>query len=247
MSHRFGREEKYIVFFNVGAAYTQASLVSFYSNYENLQAEKNSKNKKESAKSGNKIVEHQFIKIIDETWNDNAGGRNFDYNLVKYLMKEFYSKKGEKGSEGLKYLESQTDDSNEFDFKKYSRIAEKIIPSAIKYKEILSANKEALVNILGVEEGENLVTTISRSMFEKISQKDFDKIYLPFEDLLKRNPNITIDKIEAIEFIGGGSRVPLIKETFKNNVPANKIGTHMNGDDCFALGATYIASNSTFF
>jgi hypoxia up-regulated 1 len=246
MSHRFGREEKYIVFFNVGAAYTQASLVSFYSNYENLQAEKNSKNKKESTKSGNKIVEHQFIKIIDETWNDNAGGRNFDYNLVKYLMKEFYSKKGEKDSEGLKYLESQTDDSNEFDFKKYSRIAEKIIPSAIKYKEILSANKEALVNILGVEEGENLVTTISRSMFEKISQKDFDKIYLPFEDLLKRNPNITIDKIEAIEFIGGGSRVPLIKETFKNNVPANKIGTHMNGDDCFALGATYIASNSTF-
>ena len=55
-----------------------------------------------------------------------------------------------------------------------------------------------------------------------------------------------INSVIQIEFIGGGHRIPRIKEIIKENLIKNykdlknvdsKIGVHLNGDDVVALGA----------
>ena len=41
------------------------------------------------------------------------------------------------------------------------KVLEKILPNAIKYKEILSANKFTIVNVLGVKNGINLKVNLT--------------------------------------------------------------------------------------
>ena len=61
-------------------------------------------------------------------------------------------------------------------------------------------------------------------------------------EILERS-NIKIEQIEQIEFIGGGHRIPAIKEKIAQFVPEKKIGIHLNGDDVIAFGAGIIASD----
>ena len=57
--------------------------------------------------------------------------------------------------------------------------------------------------------------------------------------------------VDAVELVGGGVRVPkvqaLLKEFFgaggSNSSGGARVGTHMNGDECFALGAVFVAAN----
>ena len=50
------------------------------------------------------------------------------------------------------------------------KIYEKLRPSARKYKEVLSANKEVFITIMGVEGGDDLQTKITRDEFEEINK-----------------------------------------------------------------------------
>ena len=34
------------------------------------------------------MTENQYIKIVDEVYDKNLGGRNFDYNLAKLIYKK---------------------------------------------------------------------------------------------------------------------------------------------------------------
>jgi hypoxia up-regulated 1 len=211
------------MFYNMGASYTQVSLVSFKSVYTGTK---------------DNTIENQYVNTIDEAWDSNLGGRNFDYNIVRHFL-EMYNK-NKLNRDQLTYLE---DNDN-----KEAKKAEKILPSAIKYKEILSANKEVPVYILGVEEGlsnniEGVILT--RKQFEDFSQDEVERVYAPIEEILKRNPSVTLNDIQAIEFIGGGHRIPKIKEYLQQYIPAGKLGHHMNGDDAIALGAAFIAANVT--
>ena len=79
--------------------------------------------------------------MLAEDWDKNLGGKNFDYGLSKYLMDLFDNSAEMKDKPKVKG-----------DYK----VLEKIIPNAIKLKEVLSANKFAQVNILGISPGINL-------------------------------------------------------------------------------------------
>jgi molecular chaperone DnaK (HSP70) len=66
----------------MGASFTQATLVSYYTIIE-------------ANKAKNKTIEYNFIKIIDETWDENLGGNNFDYAIVRKLLNLYNSKYGD--------------------------------------------------------------------------------------------------------------------------------------------------------
>ena len=63
-----------IIFYNMGNSYTQTSLVQFFT---------------EEVLQNNKNVTITSLKVIAETWDKELGGRNFNYNLIRYLMKKF--------------------------------------------------------------------------------------------------------------------------------------------------------------
>ena len=209
--------ETFYIIYNMGSSFTQASLVSFKTIYE----KKNNK----SVDIGNEI------KIYGESYNEKIGGKVFDKNMVRLMMKKFDSLPQRKGKKSI------------LDNKK---IYEKLRPSARKYKEVLSANKEVFITIMGVEGGDDLQTKITRDEFEEINKYLINEVYSPIDDVLKKS-NLTINNISQIELIGGSIRIPAIQEELKKNLgeKSDILGAHMNGDDSMAFGAAYMCANSS--
>ena len=212
----FDNETFYIIY-NMGSSYTQVSLISYRTIYEN----KNNK----TVDIGNEI------RIFGESYDEKLGGKRFDKNLVKLMMKKFDelpTRKGKKSVIGNK------------------KIYEKIRPSAIKYKEVLSANKEVHITVIGVEGGDDLQTKITREEFEEVNKDLIDKVYNPIEEVLQKT-NMTLSNISQIELIGGSIRIPAIQEKIKNKLGnySDILGIHMNGDDSMAFGAAYMCANSS--
>ena len=99
----------------------------------------------------------------------------------------------------------------------------------------------AIVNILGVEGGENLNSQISRDEFDKISSYELDRVYTPIDKVLK-SANMTLNDIAWVEILGGSVRIPSVQEVLRKEL-GDKLGIHMNGDDSMAFGAAFIAAN----
>ena len=212
----FNNETFYIIY-NMGSSYTQVSLISFRTIFE-------LKNNK-TVDIGNEI------KIYGESYDEKLGGKRFDKNLCNLMMQKFDSlpiRKGKKSVIGNK------------------KVYERIRTSAIKYKEVLSANKEAFITVIGVEGGDDLQTKITRDEFEEINKDLISKVFSPIEDVLKKT-NMTINNISQIELIGGSIRIPAIQEELKKKLGENSeiLGIHMNGDDSMAFGAAYMCANSS--
>ena len=212
LERRFNKTEN-IIFYNMGSSYTQVSLVNFNTLSRN--------------QSSTKTVEYNEIKVLSESWDRKLGGRNFDYNIIRHMMKLFDDLPQRKGKNSVS---------------KNPKISEKMLQTAIQVKEILSANKEAVVQVLTVEDNLNLYTKMAKETFEKISNSEFGRVFSPISQVLK-NSNFTIDDIDQIEIIGGSVRIPKLQEILRENVGATKIGTHMNGDEAVAFGTAFIAAN----
>ena len=212
----FDNETFYIIY-NMGSSYTQVSLISYRTIFE---------------KKNNKTVDvGNEIRIFGESYDEKLGGKRFDKNLALLMMKKFDElpeRKGKKSVMGNK------------------KVYEKIRPSAIKYKEVLSANKEVHITVIGVEGGNDLQTKITREEFEEVNKDLIDKVYNPIEDVLKKT-NMTISNISQIELIGGSIRIPAIQEKIKSKLGeySEILGIHMNGDDSMAFGAAYMCANSS--
>ena len=112
----------------------------------------------------------------------------------------------------------------------------------IKYKEILSANKDTVIHVLGIEKNTEFEDTLTREEFLAECKDEIDRVYAPIEKILKNN-DLKIQNIVQIEFVGGGHRIPIIKETIGKYIPENKLGVHLNGDDVVTFGAGYYLSN----
>ena len=212
----FDNETFYIIY-NMGSSYTQVSLISYRTIFE---------------KKNNKTVDvGNEIRIFGESYDEKLGGKRFDKNLALLMMKKFDElpeRKGKKSVMGNK------------------KVYEKIRPSAIKYKEVLSANKEVHITVIGVEGGNDLQTKITREEFEEVNKDLIDKVYNPIEEVLQKT-NMTISNISQIELIGGSIRIPAIQEKIKSKLGeySEILGIHMNGDDSMAFGAAYMCANSS--
>ena len=212
----FNNETFYIIY-NMGSSYTQASLVSFRTIYE-------MKNNK-TVDVGNEI------RVFAETYDEKLGGKYFDKNLCKLMMQKFDALPIRKGKKSVM---------------NNNKVYEKMRPWAIKYKEVLSANKEAFITVIGVEGSDDLQTKITREEFEDINKDLISKVYSPIEDVLKK-ANMSIGNISQIELIGGSIRIPAIQEEIKQKLGnySDILGIHMNGDDSIAFGAAYMCANSS--
>ena len=211
LDKEFNKTEN-IIFYNMGSSYSQATLVSYLSTYEN---------------KGNITIEiKREINVIAEAW-EKIGGNNINYNFIRNLMDQFDNLPIRKGKKSVK---------NDY------KVAERILPSVLKYKEILSANKFTPLTILGVEDGINLEGRISREKFEEINEDLFNRILNPLEKVLEI-ARMDISEINQIELLGGSVRIPKVQEVLKSKINPNLIGQHMNGDDSMALGAGFISAN----
>ncbi|RGP74964.1 heat shock 70kda 4 [Fusarium sporotrichioides] len=152
------------------------------------------------------------------TWDKDFGGRDFDRALVDHLAKEFKGK-------------------YKVDIMTHGRALARTIAAAEKTKKILSANQQAPVNIESLMNDIDASAMITRQEFEAMIEPLLQRTHLPLEEALAQ-AKLTKDDIDVIEVVGGGSRVPALKERIQSFF-GKTLSFTLNADEALARGSAF--------
>lgn len=153
------------------------------------------------------------------TWDKDFGGRDFDRALVEHLAKEFKGK-------------------YKVDIMTHGRALARTIAAAEKTKKILSANQQAPVNIESLMNDIDASAMISRQEFEAMIEPLLERTHVPLEEALSQ-AKLTKEDIDIIEVVGGGSRVPALKERIQAFFGGKPLSFTLNADEALARGSAF--------
>lgn len=221
---RIEDEPQNMLFYNMGASALQVSVMQFYS-YERKES-KYAKAKKVGA-----------FQVLGKAWDASVGGIAFDARIVDHMADEFNEIWDKKRGDGQKK-----------DVRKYPRAMAKLRIMANKVKHVLSANNDFPIFIDSLHDDTNYQSHLNRATFEELCHDLLVKSTVPIESALKA-ANMTLEDIHGVELIGGGMRVPKVKESIQAALGGNlELGLHINSDESMALGAAFHGANvSTAF
>ncbi|CAN8103127.1 unnamed protein product [Discula destructiva] len=158
------------------------------------------------------------LAVKSTAWDRHYGGRNFDKALVDHLAKEFQTK-------------------YKIDIFSNPRAVARIQAAAEKTKKILSANQQAPINIESLMNDIDVSAMITRQEFEDLIAPVLEKTAGPLEQALAE-ANLTKDDIDIIEVVGGGSRVPAVKERIQAFF-GKGLSFTLNQDEAVARGCAF--------
>ncbi|KEY70870.1 hypothetical protein S7711_00716 [Stachybotrys chartarum IBT 7711] len=158
------------------------------------------------------------LTVKSTAWDRNFGGRDFDKALVDHLAKEF------KGRYNV-------------DIYTHGRAMARTIAAAERTKKILSANQQSPVNIESLMNDVDVSTMVTRQEFEAMIQPLLSRTHVPLEQALTQ-AKLTKDDIDVIEIVGGGSRVPALKERIQAFF-GKTLSYTMNADEAIARGCAF--------
>jgi heat shock protein 4 len=166
------------------------------------------------------IVEYRKGELVvrSTAWDRNFGGRDFDKALVDHLAKEFKTK-------------------NSIDIYTHGRAMARTIAAAEKTKKVLSANQQSPVNIESIMNDVDVSAMITRQEFEEMIEPLLARTHVPLEQALAQ-AKLTKDDIDVIEVVGGGSRVPALKERIQSFF-GKPLSFTMNADEAIARGCAF--------
>lgn len=151
-------------------------------------------------------------------WDRHYGGRDFDKALVDHLAKEFQAK-------------------YKIDIFSNPRAVARVYAAAEKTKKILSANQQAPVNIESLMNDIDVSAMVTRQEFEALIDPLLTKTTAPLEAALAQ-AKLTKEDVDFIEVVGGGSRVPAIKDRIQQFFGKNLSYT-LNADEAAARGCAF--------
>ncbi|TWU75559.1 adenyl-nucleotide exchange factor sse1 [Metarhizium rileyi] len=158
------------------------------------------------------------LAVKGTAWDRNFGGRDFDKALVDHLAKEFKGK-------------------YKLDIYTNGRAMARTIAAAEKTKKILSANQQAPVNIESMMNDIDVAAMITRQEFEAMTEPLLKRTHVPLEQALAQ-AKLTKDDIDVVEVVGGGSRVPALKERIQAFF-GKPLSFTMNADEAVARGCAF--------
>lgn len=151
-------------------------------------------------------------------WDRNFGGRDFDKALVDHLAKEFKGK-------------------YKVDIYTHGRAMARTIAAAERTKKILSANQQAPVNIESLMNDVDASAMVTRQEFEAMIEPLLKRVHLPLEQALAQ-AELSKEDIDVIEIVGGGSRVPALKDRIQAFFE-KPLSFTMNADEAIARGCAF--------
>lgn len=166
------------------------------------------------------IVEYKKgeLAVKSTAWDRHYGGRNFDKALVDHLAKEFQGK-------------------YKIDILSNPRAKARVLAAAEKTKKILSANQQAPLNIESLMNDIDVSAMITRQEFEALIEPVLARTETPLEQALAE-AKLTKDDIDVIEVVGGGSRVPAVKDRIQAFF-GKPLSFTLNQDEAVARGCAF--------
>lgn len=158
------------------------------------------------------------LSVKATAWDRNFGGRDFDKALVDHLAKEFKAK-------------------YQVDIYIHGRALARTIAVAEKTKKILSANQQAAVNIESLMNDIDASAMITRQEFEAMIEPLLKRTHAPIEQVLAQ-AKVSKEDIDIIEIVGGGSRLPALKDRIQAFF-GKPLSYTMNADEAVARGCAF--------
>lgn len=153
--------------------------------------------------------------------SDKVGGRELDECLMREFAAQFAKKNG---------CDPLTNKKSSF----------KLEDAVMKTKKILSANSEAAITCECLMEDADFASNITRDELERMCGPARERVIKVLEDA-KAACGIPVDQIDSVELVGGGSRVPWVKQVC-GEAFGGKTSTTMNQEEAVARGCALQAA-----
>lgn len=182
------------------------------------------------AKEAGKATRVNQVAVLDVDWDASLGANALDAVLAEHFAAQFNAKHPQLG-----------------DVRKSPKAMVKMLKQVRRTKEILSANSAAPFSVEELHQGRDFQSTITRDEFEALAGDFFERAKAPLIRLLKRNGLKPAD-VDAVELLGGGSRVPRLQSALSEALAGRHLERHLDADEAVVLGAGLAAANlSTSF
>ncbi|EXJ77072.1 hsp88-like protein [Capronia epimyces CBS 606.96] len=152
------------------------------------------------------------------TFDRHFGGRNIDKALVDHFAAEFKEK-------------------FKVDITTNAKANTRVATAAEKLKKILSANAQAPISIESLMDDKDVRGVLKRDELEQLIQPLLDRVTVPLEQALA-DAKLKVEDIDAIEMVGGSTRVPSIKERISKFF-GKPLSFTLNQDEAIARGCTF--------
>lgn len=196
---------------------------------------------------GRKVHVAERVNIRSVAFETGVGGLSFDTRLASLLADRYNAAQQEAAEEKASGWFSATSNVSSWDIRTAlgGKAMPRLLSSAKKLKEILSANTVIPVNIPslpapqpadGVVVAEaDLATEVSRAELEALCGDLIDVMLRPVRRVLDET-GVTRAEIDAVTIVGGGVRVPLLQEKLKKLLRREQLDTRISGDEAVVEG-----------
>lgn len=150
-------------------------------------------------------------------YDRHFGGRDLDLALLDHFAEEFKAK-------------------YKIDVKSNKKAVFRLSAAVEKLKKILSANAFAPLSVESIMEDIDASSTLKREEFEALIAPLLERTIAPLEAALKQ-AGISKEEIEAVELIGGTTRVPALKTRIQDYF-GRPLSFTCNQEEAIARGAT---------
>lgn len=161
------------------------------------------------------------LKVLGSAYDKHFGGRDLDLAIANHFAEEFKSK----------YKIDITENPKAF---------YRVLTASERLKKVLSANSSAPFNIESLMNDVDVSSSLTRDDLEGFFAPLLEKIHVPIEVALK-DAGLKTSDLDAIELIGGCTRVPAIKAKLLE-IFGKELSFTLNQDEAIARGNAFICA-----
>ena len=158
------------------------------------------------------------LAIKATAYDRHFGGRNFDKALVDHFAKEFKEK-------------------FKVDINSNPKAKTRVTTAVERVKKILSANAQAPIAIESLMDDKDVKASLKREELEELVKPLLDRVTLPLEQALA-DAKLKVEDLDAIEMVGGSTRVPSIKDRIAKFY-GRPLSFTLNQDEAIARGCAF--------
>ncbi|KJR80070.1 heat shock 70kDa protein 4 [Sporothrix schenckii 1099-18] len=163
------------------------------------------------------------LTVKGTAFDRHYGGRDFDKAIVDHFQREFVA-----------------NPKLAVDINTNARARARVLVAAEKLKKILSANQTAPLNIEMLMEDKDVSTSLSRADFESLVEPLLSRTTVPLMQALA-DAGLSKEDIDIVEVVGGGARVPAIKERIQEFF-GKPLSFTLNQDEAVARGCAFASA-----
>jgi heat shock protein 1/8 len=167
-------------------------------------------------------IDEGIFEVKATSGDSFLGGEDFDQNMMNHFINEFKLK-------------------NKKDISTSPRSMARLKKECERAKRTLSSSTQAHLEIDGLFEGIDFMSTITRARFEQINSSLFQKCLTCVEQVLQ-DSKISKSEIHEIVLVGGTTRIPKMQQMLSDFFGGKKLCNSINPDEAVAYGATIQAS-----